>query len=100
MKLPRKIKVGGYWFKIEKGYKFRDKDNLLGQANFNQLKIRMEDKDRDGKKLSSEREMELLVREILHCVDYVYNGQRVKETSISCMAHGLYQVLKDNHLRF
>ena len=39
---------------------------------------------------------ETFLHEVIHSVDLIYNGGRLKEETVRQLAQGLYQVLNDN----
>ena len=74
MKIPKKIKVAGHYYKVIRICKY-----------YNSKRARAK----------SEVE-ETLLHEILHVVDKNYNNNSLTEKAINRLSNGLYQVLKDN----
>lgn len=95
MNIPDKVKVGGYWYEIRKGYQFTEQADLLGQADHDGLVIRLSDKDATGRDMPEQKKEEVFIHEILHCIDAVYNSAKLDEEIVERIAEGLYQVLKD-----
>jgi len=98
MKLPKKIKVGGHVYRIVFPYRFKERTDILGQADHDLNEIRLTDKDGlDNKRVVSSVE-ESLIHEVLHCVDWVYNSGKLEEDVIKRLSQGLYQVFKENKI--
>lgn len=115
IKLPSKIKVGGFWYEVCFPYNF---DNMqlsdsgcLGMHEPATLKIKVRGLDSGGLPFPSSVIMESFLHEIFHAVDRIYCYDRIdaldstvfaryeeggKETAISALSIGWYQVLKDN----
>ena len=92
MKIPKVLKVGGHKYKVMKGYKFAKKESLVGQARHMDLEIRLQ------KGINKRKLEEIFLHEVIHCVDNVYNRQKLKEQTIDRISEGLYQVLTDNKI--
>lgn len=107
MKIPESLKVGGMLIKI-----FYPTEPIIFKDE------KGEDTQVDGKILVSTGEMHLanknmkennaytedyigqvFIHEVLHAIDYVYNSDSLPEAEIERLAQGLYQVLKDNHIK-
>jgi len=98
MKIPSKLKVGGFTYKVIKNYKFREDTNLLGQADHDVLEIRISYWDGSGIRRSQQKIEEIYLHEVVHCINWVYNSNELDEKTINRITNGLYQVLKDNKL--
>ena len=96
MNIPKTLKVGGHIFKVIRNYKFKERTDIDGQSDLDLLEIRLKDKDLSGNELHQERKEQIFLHEVLHCVDDIYNGNKLEEEEVKRMTHGLYQVLKDN----
>ena len=100
LRTPKTLKVWGHNIEIVK-----EKDptvnhdgrvlHVLGQACYDDNKIRLKDK------LPNSKEAETLIHELLHWIGYQSNTFRgldgkVEERIVDNTANGLYLVLKDN----
>ncbi len=92
MRIPRTLKVGGHKYKVMLNHKFTKKENLVGQARHMDLEIRLQ-KNVNKKKLE-----EIFLHEVIHCVDNVWNSQKMNERMVDNISEGLYQVLTDNKI--
>jgi len=101
MKLPKKIRVDNYTYKVvpiknqniissNKRHKHR---KLMGEANFPKQKIRI------STAWSRDEVAETLLHEIIHCCAE-REGLPHDEHYVGRISRRLYQVLKDNHLKF
>lgn len=98
MKIPDKLKVGGHTYKIIRDYKFQERTDLIAQAEHISQEIRLAPMDVTGNEMHPEKMEEMFLHELLHCVDNVFNGQKIDEASITNFSEGLCQVLKENNL--
>lgn len=92
MKIPKTLKVGGHKYKVIKNHKFTKKENLVGQARHMDLEIRLQ------RGVNKRKREEIFLHEVLHCVDNIYNHQRMNERALGNISEGLYQVLTDNKI--
>jgi hypothetical protein len=98
MIIPNKIKVGGHVYRILHKYKFTQEPKLCGQADHDNGEIRLADLDPSGVKRGVSRIEETFIHEVLHCINNIYNDNKLVEEDISRMSQGLYQVLADNKM--
>jgi len=98
MKIPSKLKVGGHIYKIIKNYKFTQDPKLIGQADHDLGEIRLSPYEATGNHRMPSRIEECFMHEILHCINNVYNENKLVEEELGRLSQGLYQVLKDNKL--
>ena len=101
MKIPKHIKIAAYDFRVQYPYDRKD-FKWAAEIDHDKHKIRIASRGSEGKKKAgSEIELNLL-HEILHGVNcrYLPPKQRLREPQIQQISEGLYQVLKDNKLRF
>lgn len=104
MKIPKKIKVGGHEIKVLCPYEFRERCDINGSYDKAMGEIRICKVDGGGNpRIDSEIAVTLL-HEILHACDYV-SGHRMfegqdGENKIEGLSEVLYQVLRDNKLKF
>ncbi|MDO9575364.1 MAG: hypothetical protein Q7J55_02415 [bacterium] len=92
----KKIRIGGHWYKVIFPYIFKEDKQLWGQTDHATQEMRISDQDGAGNKLTQSKVEEIFTHEILHGVDYIYNGDKLDEDTIKRMSEGLYQVLVDN----
>jgi len=95
MKIPKTLKVGGMVYTVKQGHQFSENE-LVGQADHRQLEIRLIDKEFAGRPYAQSKIEECFIHELLHCVDCVYNNNKLTEDTVGNLSQGLYQVLKDN----
>jgi len=89
MKIPKKIKICGYDFKV-KDHHF-EAGTHFGLLKYQSLTIYIE---KDAKQQVRE---EAFIHEIIHGIDYA-TGKELDEDKISALSRALYYVLKDNNL--
>jgi len=94
----KEVKVGGFVYKIDYPYTFKERGDLGGQANLTGLTIRVSACDVGGEPYVKEKLAETVLHEILHCIDNVYNSNLLDDNQVERLTHGLYQVFKDNDL--
>lgn len=100
MKIPKKVKIGGFIYKIIRKKEFAGSDaGFSGTAKHNQTEIELS-RSHKGELYNAQKIEECFMHEIVHCVDVVYNGQKFDEDTVDRLSQGLYQVLKDNKLNF
>lgn len=99
MRIPKQVKVAGHAYKVEFPFLFKEGPagglSLLGQKE-----IKLADVDKAGVKYPNVMILNTLLHEILHCIDWEYNGSTLNEGETERIANGLYQVLRDNKLHF
>ena len=99
MKIPKKLKIGGYIYEVIYPYIFKERTDRFGFTDVVHKKIYLREKDDGGEKFSESYLFEMLLHEILHAIDNTYNaGTEIDEEKIIRINKGLYQVLKDNNL--
>ena len=100
MRIPKSVKVAGHNYRVEYPYVFRKQD-LAAEANHDKGRIRVSDRSKFGKKSQSEID-ETFLHEIIHAVScrYLPRSLELRESQVSQLSQGLYQVLRDNRLRF
>jgi len=95
VKIPNKIKVAGHEYKIIWDNEYLSNQDYEGLTKHRSLKMYLCDKFR-GQMLDKSIIEENFIHEMLHAIDVNYNNRQLTEEQISCMAAGVYQVLKDN----
>ena len=96
MKIPKQVKIGGHIFTVLYPYSFRERTDQSGQCDWDFMQIKIAEQDRNEPKKAQTRIEEILIHEVLHAIDWVYNGNSLTETTTDQLAQGLYQVIKDN----
>lgn len=97
----KKIKIAGHTVRVYYPVTIRGfgKENVVGYANYARDTIHVARVDRVGNKRSKDCQKATLLHEILHHVADKYSAP-ISEKHVNRLAEGLYQVLKDNQLRF
>lgn len=97
IKIPKKIKVAGHYYKIIIDDESLSKENIVGNISNDFKEIRLCKYYKSSKRARARSEIEeTLVHEILHAIDNHYNNNSLTEKVINRLSNGLYQVLKDN----
>ena len=99
MKIPNKLKIGGHIVKVLKDYKFIERSDIVGQAIYCQNEIRLCSQTEMGPIAEGVVAANFL-HEIFHHVCERYNGEQLPEEVVVRVSEGLFQVLRDNKLRF
>lgn len=94
MKIPKSVKVGSFVIKIDVVDDDEEADGLFNIVN-SKIRIRNTSK-KSGVEFTPEYQQQLMLHEILHAIDEIYLGNRLREKIISVLAYALYQVIKDN----
>jgi hypothetical protein len=101
MKIPIKVKIAGYDYRVKYPYTFKNY-KLAAEVNHDKHEIMIAShSSKTEKKARSEIEQSLL-HEIVHAVNtrYLPRKNRLYEGQVEQISEGLYQVLKDNKLTF
>lgn len=114
-KLPDKVKVGGFYYKIYYPYDF-DTENMsdcetMGLFEPSTLSIKIKKFDGGGIAFPNSIIVGSFLHEIFHAIDRIYCDDRIdgmdsvfskdedrKETAIPALSRGWYQVLRDNNI--
>lgn len=103
MKIPDKIKIGGHWYVVKCPHNFTERGDLEGQQDGDALEIRIAGTDSwSGRGRPESVVAATFLHEILHACDFK-SGHAVfrdNEKAIEGIAEMLFQVLRDNKLRF
>ena len=99
MKIPKKLKIGGFIWEIKNNEEVNLEANAFGSTHFRKQKIFIDPTETQQKK------EQCLIHEVFHAI-WWQTGllERYKETKekeeeiIQALSNGLYQVLKDNKL--
>jgi len=96
VKIPKKLKIGGFIYAIEFPYFFRESSEMVGLHSFDELRIKLSDVDH-LERMSDQKIVATLLHEIVHAIDHVYwNQQLMSEEAIDTVARGVFQVIKSN----
>ena len=87
--------MAGHYYKVIWDDKFLTNEGFIGLACHNKLAIYLCRIFR-GEKLAKSIIEENVLHEIIHAVDVNYNNHSLNEDTVSKLAEGLYQVLRDN----
>ena len=88
MNIPKTLKIGGTNYKIEVVDKIDEDDNTAGKTYTSKQLIKIS-------KGTPDFQQTTLVHEIIHAIN-----MELKETDVEFFTQALYQVLKDNKLKF
>jgi hypothetical protein len=92
MKIPKKIKIGGNWFKvIFKDTHRHEQKAHCGYENSDHCEITIDNA------LNIQTQETTFIHEILEVINY-NNELELKHSQIMTLENNLYQVLKDNNL--
>lgn len=99
MKIPKKLKIGGFIWSVEESEKVSNEGEVFGSTHFKKQRIFIDPSETQQKKEHT------LIHEILHAIwwqtglnNRYKDKKEMEEEIIQAVAHGLYQVLKDNSL--
>ena len=99
MKIPKKLKVGGHTYSIIRHWTTLQSPHPYGRSLHDSKEIRLAKAVEPNRNIAETEYEESFLHEILHCVDYEYNGKAgLRESDIRQLSRGLYQVLTDNKL--
>lgn len=96
MKIPKKVKIGGHWFKVLFPYKFIERSDVDGHTDMDTFEIKIANGDGVSQKLADSKIMELFLHEIIHAIDHVYNASQLDEKTVRRLGQGLFQFMSDN----
>lgn len=98
MKIPDKIKVGGFWYKITKSVQVADNSQTFASTLNGKQEINV------SPEYPQQKQEQTFLHEILHAIWFVYGLKEAgfkheqEEHIVDALSNGLYQVLKDNNL--
>lgn len=91
MKLPQRVKVGGFWYSIEPATEELNIRQQYGHTEHYTCTIKVDPE------LSKERVKETLLHEVLHTIDAAFPpDDQMTELQIKVAARLLFQVFTDN----
>lgn len=101
MKIPKKLKIGGFDWTVRENYDITYEGNCYGSTHHGRQNIFLDPN------MSQAKKQETLLHEIMHAcywqaglIEFEKKDKITEEQMISSMAMSLYQVLKDNKLDF
>jgi hypothetical protein len=105
MKIPDTLKIGGHNYTVKYPYHFQDRGDICGQHDGTMKEIKIDDSDPWTHSGRNETGIAVtFLHEILHAVDQITGHEIFKgdegEKRIEAISEGLFQVLRDNKLRF
>lgn len=98
MKIPTKIKIAGFTYKVTNNKKIADHSSSFATTVNSQQEINV------GKGFPIQKQEQTFLHEILHAVWFCYGlketgfDSKQEEHIVDALSNGLYQVLKDNRL--
>ena len=102
--IPKTLKIGGHQYKIIFPYQYVERWDRWGDCDDTQKVIRITDSDGGGQKRAESSTIVTFIHEILHAIDYLTGHKQFSgdegEKRIEALSEGIYQVFKDNKLRF
>jgi len=104
MKIPNKLKIGGHEYQIAYPYIFTERFDRWGDCDNAVKTIRVMEVDGSGTKRAESAIAVTFLHEILHAIDHLTGHEQFfgpdGEKRIEALSEGLFQVLRDNKLRF
>lgn len=103
MQLPNTLKIGGFDWTVEKNFNVAYEGSAFGSTHTNSQKIFIDPSTTDQKNAQT------LLHEVIHAVVWQsglgrrlerLNDAKIEEEIVQSISMGLYQVLKDNKLKF
>jgi hypothetical protein len=105
MKIPETLKIGGHNYRVRFPYRFNERGDIMGQHDGTLKEIKIDDCDCWTHAERSETGVAVtFLHEILHACDQITGHEIFKgedgEKKIEAISESLFQVLRDNKLRF
>jgi len=91
MRLPKVIKIGGHVFEVKRVK--RCEDDADGFYDLTKQLITIDEENR-------KYEGQVLLHEVLHAIDYVYNNAILTEEQVERLSQGLYDFLRNNKIEW
>lgn len=99
MKIPKKIKIGGFVWQVEESEKVTTEGGVFGSCHHAKQRIFLDPNETEQKKEHT------LLHETMHAIwwqsglrERYKDTKNLEEEVIQALAHGVYQVLKDNDM--
>lgn len=95
MKIPEKVKIGGYIYTVEFVDVVSKEKNLMGEIDYNNQVIRID------KSYSRQTQEATFIHELIHGILNFLGEHEVQENErmIDGIANTIYQIIKDNFER-
>lgn len=105
MKIPETLKVGGHIYIVKYPYHFTERGDICGQHDGTMKEIKLDNVDPWSHTSKSESGVAVtFLHEILHACDQITGHEVFRgdegEKRIEAISESLFQVLRDNKLRF
>ena len=102
MKIPKKLKIAGHTYEVVTGHNFNERADLDGLCSSRACKILVGDGDPSWGGMAASARAVVFLHEVIHAILDRYGTvqQEHDEKLVDAIAEGLYQVIKDNKLRF
>ena len=102
MSLPKKVKIGGFWWKVKINGDIAEEGRCFGSTHYKTQTLYL---DPDT---TETHQKQVLLHEILHAIVWQVGLEKrftdkdiiSEENVIGSLSHTLYQVLKENKLDF
>lgn len=103
MKIPKKLRIGGFVWTVEESEKVAAEGNVYGSTHHTKQRFFLEPNENLQKK------EQVLLHEVLHAIwhqtglgkRYASDAEKkMEEEIVHALSMGLYQVIKDNKLHF
>ena len=96
MRIPKTLKVGGIDYKvIKRKILVGEARKFFAVAKHRQATIEIASTYNE-EAYSTQKIEECFIHELVHCVDEIYNNQKLDEPTVERLSQGIYQTLKDN----
>jgi len=100
IKLPKKVKIGGHWYKVLFPYHFKETVNVTAQHDNCANELRVNDRDSGGAIKADSNIMVDFIHELLHGADSMANkfifGGAEEETRVEMLSEMIFMFLVDN----
>lgn len=101
MKIPKKLKIGGFIWTIVENQDVNNESNVFGSTHYKKQKLFVE----PLLNITQQKREQCLFHEIMHALwwqtglfERYKDTPKMEEEIIQTLSNGLYQVLKDNSL--
>ena len=92
--IPNNVKVAGIEYRVKEKFGLEQQYGLLGQVLYSLGEIEIDDR------MTEDRKEQIFVHELLHACFYEAGFEDQDEDMINRVGKVLYQVLKDNAIKF
>lgn len=98
-RIPKRLKIGGFNYKVQYPYTFDNDFKKLATHEWNQKKIKVADTYL-GSARSWTKTTESLLHEIVHALDHCQCNRVMEEDEVLLFSTHLFMVLRDNDIQF